>query len=576
MADYNNAVVFYDACGIEYSKQIKKTLERGFERECFLINLDAHENTLSKINSALKTSKYVIFMFSSIYSNEQLLSEAKNAFNSDKQIISLKLNDPSLKQQISVHQSEFTDNYSLSKKVSEEVEKLKKMEIRGPDFIESIISFNMGNIYFNFGKYDEAIRCYKKAVKIIPDFVDALNNFNSLSNLRLSEIEDKRPAIYKDAKIDEIVPDIFSNAVEEPEETQKCTELEPEELEDLILEGEIGAGPEPELEKEVETPVEENIETELETNIEDEMVEIEELNNEKEVIFEEEPQEDIEIESDDVDDELISDAEIEEFGIEENFEEIEEDIPETEEISDETEIILEEEIESEIDEVVVEISEEIIEDIEILEVVDESEDIEKIIDADTSGELESFEELLDKNEIEEETQELILGDITDTGFAEVLTFANALYESGDFNAAEVEYKKAIILNPNYSEAHNNYGCLLEYLERFDEAEVEFKKAIELNVLNIRAHNNLATLLAKAEKYEEAEMHYKKAIELDPEYWGAIYNLGAMYATLKRYDDAISQVKSMIKIFRSEGNIKEVLELKKLVKHLKKLKIQNGK
>jgi|GEM_PF-5974681 len=103
-----------------------------------------------------------------------------------------------------------------------------------------------------------------------------------------------------------------------------------------------------------------------------------------------------------------------------------------------------------------------------------------------------------------------------------------------------------------------------------------KKAVELDVLNSKAHNNLATLLAKSEKYEEAEMHYKKAIELDTTYWGAIYNLGAMYATLKRYDDAIAQVKSMIKIFRSEGNIKEVLELKKLVKHLKKLKIQNGK
>lgn len=78
MADYNNAVVFYDTSGIEYSKQIKKTLERGFERECFLINLDNRENTLSRLNLAMKTSKYVIFLFSSMYSNENMLDEAKN------------------------------------------------------------------------------------------------------------------------------------------------------------------------------------------------------------------------------------------------------------------------------------------------------------------------------------------------------------------------------------------------------------------------------------------------------------------------------------------------------------------
>jgi|GEM_PF-5708951 len=442
MADYNNAVVFYDASGIEYSKQIKKTLEKGFERECFLINLDARENTISKINSALRTSKYVIFLFSSMYSNEEMLNEAKNAFNSDKQVISLKLNDPSLKQQISVHQSEFTDNYSLSKKVSEEVEKLKKMEIKGPDFVESVVSFSMGNIYFNFEKYDEAIRCYKKAVKIIPDFVDALNNFNSLSSTKLSEIEDKRPAIYKDAKIDEIVPDIFENAAEEePKETQKFTELEPDELEDRILDGDIGTVDEPEIEEvvvdeiDVEMPVEEILETDLENKIDDE---IEELNDKQDVIFEEEPKEDIEIEVNDVNEEILDDFE-------------------------------EEEIEADIEEVVKEISEETIEDIEVLEVIAEPEsDIKELIDADTI-ELESLEEILDKTEIEAETEEIIREEITDTGFAEVLTFANALYESGDFNAAEVEYKKAISLNPDYSEAHNNYGCLLEYLERFDDA-----------------------------------------------------------------------------------------------------------
>ncbi|MBA2840351.1 tetratricopeptide (TPR) repeat protein [Methanococcus maripaludis] len=571
MADYNNAVVFYDTNGIEYSKQIKKTLERGFERECFLINLDNRENTLSRLNLAMKTGKYVIFLFSSMYSNENMLDEAKTAYNSDKYIISLKLDDPELKKQISIHQPEFEDNYSLSKKVNDEVEKLKKMEKKGTDFVESQISFNMGNIYFNFGKYAEAIRCYKKAVKIIPDFVDALHNFNSLSNMNLFNMseETKKPVLYKDVKIDDLVPDIFSKTVqEESEEPQKYSELEPEELEDLILEGEIGKNfEETESEDEVTEKIDDKLpeidesEDNSETQPEDEL-------NEN---FEEDIKEDIRYETFEVTDpeekNEISDENLEVSIVEPEFEE--EIIFELEKETERPEI--EENLES-----VFEVPEELVEDVEILDAIEEDienelENSEGLIDE----KLETLDELLDKSELESELVEEYTYEIDNKEFLEILSFANTLYESGEFEAAKTEYKKAIALNPGHSEAHNHYGCLLEYLEKYGEAEIEFKKAIALDGSNSKAHNNLATFLAKSEKYNEAEEHYKKAFEIDPDYWAAIYNLAAMYAALKRYDEAVAQVKSMVKIFRSDGNIKEVLELKKLIKHLKKLKIQKS-
>ncbi|CAF30429.1 tetratricopeptide repeat protein [Methanococcus maripaludis] len=567
MADYNNAVVFYDTSGIEYSKQIKKTLERGFERECFLINLDNRENTLSRLNLAMKTSKYVIFLFSSMYSNENMLDEAKTAFNSDKHIISLKLDDPELKKQISIHQSEFEDNYGLSKKVNDEVEKLKKMEKKGTDFVESQISFNMGNIYFNFGKYAEAIRCYKKAVKIIPDFVDALHNFNSLSNMNLFDMgeEPKKPVLYKDVTIDELVPDIFSNTVQkEPEEPQKYSELEPEELEDLILDGEIG-----------ENLEEIGSEDELTEKIDDKLPEIDESKDKSKAQPEDELnetfEEGIEYETFEVIDaeekNEISDENLEISSLEPEFEE--KSIFKLEKETEQPE--LEENLEP-----VLEVPEELVEDVEILDASEE--DIEKELENQEviiEEKLETLDELLDKSELESELVEEHTYEIDNNEFLEILSFANTLYESGDFEAAKTEYKKAIALNPGNSEVHNHYGCLLEYLEKYGEAEIEFKKAVALDGSNSKAYNNLATFLAKSEKYDEAEEHYKKAIEIAPDYWAAIYNLAAMYAALKRYDEAVAQVKSMVKIFRSDGNIKEVLELKKLIKHLKKLKIQKS-
>ena len=48
---------------------------------------------------------------------------------------------------------------------------------------------------------------------------------------------------------------------------------------------------------------------------------------------------------------------------------------------------------------------------------------------------------------------------------------------GDFLAAEVHYKKAILLESDYSEAYHNFGRLLSNSGRLDEARVNFENAI---------------------------------------------------------------------------------------------------
>ncbi|MCS3901444.1 tetratricopeptide repeat protein [Methanococcus voltae] len=155
-------------------------------------------------------------------------------------------------------------------------------------------------------------------------------------------------------------------------------------------------------------------------------------------------------------------------------------------------------------------------------------------------------------------------------YKRLLTKANEYYTSGDYKNAEKKYRKAIMMHSNVAEAHNNLGCLLDNLGNLEEAEHEYRQALEVDPQYMKAHNNLATILGHMGRYEEAEEQYNKALDLNPDYWEARYNLSMMHASNKEYEQAISEIKKLSKYFRKNGEIKEALQLKKLVKSLKKM------
>ena len=93
-------------------------------------------------------------------------------------------------------------------------------------------------------------------------------------------------------------------------------------------------------------------------------------------------------------------------------------------------------------------------------------------------------------------------------------FKGAAYDSkGMFDEAIAECKKAIAINPNYAEAHNNLGLAYGDKGMFDEAIAECKKAIAINPNYAKAHNNLAVVYYEQGQYDLAIKHCDKAIEL---------------------------------------------------------------
>ena len=68
----------------------------------------------------------------------------------------------------------------------------------------------------------------------------------------------------------------------------------------------------------------------------------------------------------------------------------------------------------------------------------------------------------------------------DQGFEDYRVFANygaILKGLGKLQEAELSYRKAIKIKPDYAEAHSNLGNILRDLGKLQEAELSYRKAI---------------------------------------------------------------------------------------------------
>jgi len=72
---------------------------------------------------------------------------------------------------------------------------------------------------------------------------------------------------------------------------------------------------------------------------------------------------------------------------------------------------------------------------------------------------------------------------------------NVLSDTGQQQEAMEQYKKALILNPNYPEAHNNLGIIFARMGRLPEAIDQFEQALKLCPTLESAQDNLAKVQA---------------------------------------------------------------------------------
>ncbi|MDB5611726.1 MAG: O-linked N-acetylglucosamine transferase, family [Bradyrhizobium sp.] len=100
------------------------------------------------------------------------------------------------------------------------------------------------------------------------------------------------------------------------------------------------------------------------------------------------------------------------------------------------------------------------------------------------------------------------------------------------------FEKAVALNPGYAEARNNLGRGLRSLGRFDEAVTQFELVLKSTPVSPVAHFNLALMLERVGRKPDAEKHYRSAIALRPDFFDAHIHLASLLSEMDRLPDAL--------------------------------------
>jgi TolB-like protein/Tfp pilus assembly protein PilF len=98
----------------------------------------------------------------------------------------------------------------------------------------------------------------------------------------------------------------------------------------------------------------------------------------------------------------------------------------------------------------------------------------------------------------------------------------------DWTGAEVEFKRAIDLNPNGIEARHMYSHFLLAKGLISDSEQQARRMVEIDPLSPVTHEHWAYQLLMSGRYDEAIAEYNKVVEMDPTYADPHLRLGLAY------------------------------------------------
>ena len=113
-----------------------------------------------------------------------------------------------------------------------------------------------------------------------------------------------------------------------------------------------------------------------------------------------------------------------------------------------------------------------------------------------------------------------------------------LYRRWDWAGAEVDFKRAIELRPNYATAHHWYSILLRDRGRFDEAIAEARRALELDPLSPIMSANLGDAYFFARRYSDSIRQHRMGRDRDPTFAPTHLYLGMAFAQNGDVDSAV--------------------------------------
>ena len=174
-------------------------------------------------------------------------------------------------------------------------------------------------------------------------------------------------------------------------------------------------------------------------------------------------------------------------------------------------------------------------------------------------------------------------DPSDSDAHKSLAIESQWYE-WNWTASEKEFKRAIELNPNNSEAHAYYSWFLAPMGRKDEALAEAKRAVAADPFSPLANFIVGSVLVFNHQWDPAIEQLRSAKELSPTFWFNPCFLGRAYEQTGKLPEAIAEFQSALELDKNTeiwsglGHAYAVsgnrAEAQKVLDHLKELSVHS--
>ena len=129
----------------------------------------------------------------------------------------------------------------------------------------------------------------------------------------------------------------------------------------------------------------------------------------------------------------------------------------------------------------------------------------------------------------------------------------------DWREANIEFSRAIDLNPNYADAHLFYADFLISLKRFEEAMSEIQLALDLDPLNYFSRCFFGWHLVYAGRYDDAIAELRQTLSREPNFAAAHLGLWGAFYQARMYEDALEAAKKFFAVLDDteiEGSLRE--------------------
>ncbi|MGD0227853.1 MAG: winged helix-turn-helix domain-containing protein [Terriglobia bacterium] len=125
--------------------------------------------------------------------------------------------------------------------------------------------------------------------------------------------------------------------------------------------------------------------------------------------------------------------------------------------------------------------------------------------------------------------------------------ASAYYYRWDWEEADREFQRALVLDPNLVEARFEYAWYLSDMGRLPEALAEAQRALDRDPLSVSANLAMGDIYFRARQYDKALSQIQRIAVLEPGDFRAPEFLAVIYEQQQMYGEAIAERKILMRL-----------------------------